>query len=372
MNESGNSPMTFVNRESITRRAMLLALPGIAFAPRLLAQHQVAPLTTVGLQQITLAVSDIERSLAFYQELFGVSVQARHERSVLLRLGTGPHFLALTEAGSATPRIDHFGMGVDGFDVDQVLEILEGHGITEGGSSGGLSGGSLKVRVVTRVSTPEMYLGDPNGLVIQLQDPKYWGGSGPLGDNCVALEDAPDSGSLELIGLSHLTINVSDPERTNAFYQETFGMDVQAFQAASPLMGVGQGSDFLMFISLGRVGRGSTLPGRIHHACFTVEDFDVVRIQNALEEHGIRPRGTGPDGSGPLRHWVSMRMPNRGGAPEGTPELYFSDPDGLSIQLQDVRYCGGGGYLGESCCPKFSYQRMTPPPPVQTRSVQPS
>ena len=349
MNQSGNSLMTLVNRESITRRAMLLALPGIAFAPRLLAQHQVAPLTTVGLQQITLAVSDIERSLAFYQELFGVSVQARHERSVLLRLGTGPHFLALTEAGSATPRIDHFGMGVDGFDVDQVLEILEGHGITEGGSSGGLSGGSLKVRVVTRGSTPEIYLGDPNGLVIQLQDPKYCGGSGPLGDNCVALEDAPDSGSLELIGLSHLTINVSDPESTNAFYQETFGMDVQAFQAASPLMGVGQGSDFLMFISLGRVGRGSTLPGRIHPACFTVEDFDVVRIQNALEEHGIRPRGTGPDGSGPLRHWVSMRMPNRGGAPEGTPELYFSDPDGLSIQLQDVRYCGGGGYLGESC-----------------------
>ena len=349
MNESGNSLMTLVNKESITRRAMLLALPGIAFAPRLLAQNQVAPLTTVGLQQITLAVSDIERSLAFYQELFGVSVQARHERSVLLRLGTGPHFLALTEAGSATPRIDHFGMGVDGFDVDQVLEILEGHGITEGGSSGGLSGGSLKVRVVTRGSTPEIYLGDPNGLVIQLQDPKYCGGSGPLGDNCVALEDAPDSGSLELIGLSHLTINVSDPESTNAFYQETFGMDVQAFQAASPLMGVGQGSDFLMFISLGRVGRGSTLPGRIHHACFTVEDFDVVRIQNALEEHGIRPRGTGPDGSGPLRHWVSMRMPNRGGAPAGTPELYFSDPDGLSIQLQDVRYCGGGGYLGESC-----------------------
>ena len=349
MNESGNRLMTLVNRDSITRRAMLLSLPGIAFAPRLIAKHQVAPLSIVGLQQITLAVSDIERSLAFYQELFGVSVQARHEKSVLLRLGTGPHFLALTEAGSAAPRIDHFGMAVEGFDVNQVLETLDSHGITGGGSSGGLSGGSLRVRVVTRGGTPEIYLSDPNGLVIQLQDPKYCGGSGPLGDNCAALEPAPDSGLLELIGLSHLTINVSDPESTNAFYQGTFGMDVQAFQAASPLMGVGQGSDFLMFISLGRTGRGSTLPAQIHHACLTLEDFDVLRIQNALEEHGIRPRGTGPDGSGPLRHWVSMRMPNRGGVPEGTPELYFSDPDGLSIQLQDVRYCGGGGYLGESC-----------------------
>jgi len=238
---------------------------------------------------------------------------------------------------------------VESFDPDRVVETLEGHGITRGGSGEGLSGGPLRTRVMTRGDTPEIYLGDPNGLIIQLQDPKYCGGSGPLGDNCAALEPAPGSGSLELIGLSHLTINVSDPESTNAFYQATFGMDVQAFQAASPLMGVGQGSDFLMFISLGRTGRGSTLPARIDHACLTVENFDVLRIQNALEEHGIRPRGTGPNRSGALRHWVSMRMPNRGGAPEGTPELYFSDPDGLSIQLQDIRYCGGGGYLGESC-----------------------
>ena len=349
MNESDNNQMTLGNGDGITRRAMLLSLPGLALTPRLLTQHRAAPLRVVGLQQVTLAVSDVERSLAFYQQLFGLSVQARHGVSALLRLGDGPHFLALTETGSATPRIDHFGMAVEDFDVDRVVEALVDHGITGGGVGESLSGGPLRVRVVTRGNTSEVYLGDPNGLIIQLQDPKYCGGSGPLGDNCTRPEPAPGGGSLELIGLSHLTINVSDPESTNAFYQETFGMDVQAFQAASPLLGVGQGSDFLMFISLGRAGRGSAAPARINHACLTLEDFDVQRIQSALEEHGIQPRGTGPGGSGPLRHWVSMRMPNRGGAPEGTPELYFSDPDGLSIQLQDVRYCGGGGYLGESC-----------------------
>jgi hypothetical protein len=81
----------------------------------------------------------------------------------------------------------------------------------------------------------------------------------------------------------------------------------------------------------------------------SLANFDVERIQSALEDHGITPRGTGPGRSGPLLHWISLRMPNRGGAPEGTPELYFSDPDGLSIQLQDVAYCGGGGYLGGVC-----------------------
>jgi len=46
---------------------------------------------------------------------------------------------------------------------------------------------------------------------------------------------------------------------------------------------------------------------------------------------------------------VTMRMPDRGGASTGTPELYFTDPDGILLQLQDVRYCGGAGYYGEIC-----------------------
>ena len=349
MSDQIKESMTASTAGVITRRGLILSLPGLALARRLLGQGQAGPLRVRGLHQITLAVSDLERSLDFYQAVFGMSVQARQGGKILLRIGDGPHFLALSEAGSEAPHIDHFGLAVENFDVDRVVRTLTAHGVTPAGRGQRLSGGPRRLRRTTRGDTPELHMGDPNGLVIQLQDPKYCGGSGPLGDNCTRPEPAPGRGSLELIGLSHLTINVSDPESTNAFYQETFGMDVQAFQAASPLLGVGQGSDFLMFISLGRAGRGSAAPARINHACLTLEDFDVQRIQSALEEHGIQPRGTGPGGSGPLRHWVSMRMPNRGGAPEGTPELYFSDPDGLSIQLQDVRYCGGGGYLGESC-----------------------
>ena len=28
-------------------------------------------------------------------------------------------------------------------------------------------------------------------------------------------------------------------------------------------------------------------------------------------------------------------------------ELYFTDPDGILMQLQDISYCGGGGYFGD-------------------------
>ncbi len=329
----------------LTRRAMLLSLPALALTSRMRAQEGVAALRVSGLHQVTLAVSDLERSLKFYQALFGMPVQVRHGASVLLRIGDGPHFMALTEAGSAPPSIDQFGMAVDDFEVDRVVAALAENGVAQTDGGPGLSGGPKRVRVTRRGDTPEVHMGDPNGLVIQLQHPKYCGGGGVLGDVCPPPEPAPERGSLALRGLSHLTIMVPSPESANAFYQETFGLDVQAFQAASPLLGVGPGVDFLMFIG----GRRSGASARIHHACLTLENFNVERIQSALEEHGVRPRGTGREGSGPLRHWVSMRMPNRGGAPEGTPELYFSDPDGLSIQIQDVTYCGGGGYLGGVC-----------------------
>jgi hypothetical protein len=47
-------------------------------------------------------------------------------------------------------------------------------------------------------------------------------------------------------------------------------------------------------------------------------------------------------------YWTK-RLPDRGGDPNGTAEFYFSDPDGIYIQLQDARYCGGSGYLGDKC-----------------------
>ena len=75
----------------------------------------------------------------------------------------------------------------------------------------------------------------------------------------------------------------------------------------------------------------------------TVEDFNVERILDDLAAFGIPGRGENEGANVPFRSSVSMRMPNRGGAPAGTPELYFTDPDGLRIQVQDPTYCGGGG-----------------------------
>ena len=62
---------------AVARRTFLAALPALALAPGLRAQPSAAPLKVRGLSQLTLTVSDLPRSLRFYQELFGMPIQAR-------------------------------------------------------------------------------------------------------------------------------------------------------------------------------------------------------------------------------------------------------------------------------------------------------
>jgi catechol 2,3-dioxygenase-like lactoylglutathione lyase family enzyme len=195
-----------------------------------------------------------------------------------------------------------------------------------------------------RGDTRELYFADARGLIVQLTDPEYCGGTGPAGTICGPLEAAPE-GLMRLHELNHFTVFVNDGAEANRFYQDLFGLAVQAYQGPqAPVTGIGDGYQFVMYAG---PQREAATPANIHHGCFNMHEFDVDRILSMLTDYGLSARGDAP--AGPLMHYVSLRMPERGGAEGGTPELYFTDPDGILMQLQDVSYCGGGGYLGNAC-----------------------
>src|SRR5688572_28810379 len=94
-----------------SRREVLLSLPAIALLPGALTAQTKGQLRARGLHSMTLAVTDVKRSLQFYQGLFGMPVQARHGDSPLLRVGSGPKFMALTPAAAnGTPGVTRFGI----------------------------------------------------------------------------------------------------------------------------------------------------------------------------------------------------------------------------------------------------------------------
>jgi catechol 2,3-dioxygenase-like lactoylglutathione lyase family enzyme len=151
----------------ITRRNFLLALSAVVMAPRVMAQAN-KPIITRRLNNVMIAVSDMKRSLEFYQKLFGTPVQ--QGGVAVVRVGAGPHFFAISEAkGGAKPDYLSYGMTVDNFDPDRIMKILSDLGV----------GGA---QVTTREGTQELWVPDPDGIKIQLQHAAYGYGSGPRGD----------------------------------------------------------------------------------------------------------------------------------------------------------------------------------------------
>ena len=339
----------------LNRRSFLLALPAFAMTPGLLLElgtrtPRRRALTTLALNHVELAVSDVARSVEFYETVLGTPVQARRAGATILRLGAGPQFMAVRAvAPGEQPSLARMGIAVDGFDVNGVIGQLQDAGLTTAGSELPTQP-AMRIWTVDRGAgdgSRDLFFGDPNGLVVQVVDRSHCGGEGPLGNSCGTVGPTPD-GIMRAVDLNHFTSGTSNPAASVQFFQEVFGLPVQAYQAATPALGIAAGPQFLMFTGGGDAAAGPPR-GDINHVCMTVEDFDVERILSDLAGYGISARGENEGANVPFRSSVSMRMPNRGGAPEGTPELYFTDPDGLRIQVQDPTYCGGGGVLGSVC-----------------------
>jgi glyoxylase I family protein len=146
----------------MSRRDLLGALTALLVAP---------PAPEVGvakqLNHVTVFVPNVERSHAFYRDLLGMAVLTKQEPGVNLRAGGGFLGLYPAEQGSKA-RIDHFCLGLEKFDADATRAKLAAQG--------------LEAIVRLRGDTKELYFTDPDGLRVQLQDVRYRGGVGPLGD----------------------------------------------------------------------------------------------------------------------------------------------------------------------------------------------
>jgi len=231
-------------------------------------------------------------------------------------------------------------MTVEGFDVDRITQVLAGHGVSRTSTS---EAGPMRAWVRMRgpengganEGTPEFYVNDPDGIRFQLQDPRYCGGPGVLGDGRPSV--SPLEGVLTVREFQSFTLGVSNQQRSLDFYQSLFGMTVEGQAGSVPMLGVGSGLQRLLI-------DGSAVGGatpRVTQVCLVMDGFDPDEVQRALSEFGVMPRGDNPSAAEPMASWIRMRG--------DTPELFFTDPDGIIIQLQDTSYCGGAGSLGNVC-----------------------
>lgn len=122
-------------RGGLTRRQLiegLTALVTVAGATSVAAQ--AAGLQATGVNHTSVLVSDLQRSIDFYGRVFGLKVVSEDKPNKIVRLGAGGSGVASTLVSlrqqSPAGTIDHFALSVQGFNRDNVTQVLKQHGLT--------------------------------------------------------------------------------------------------------------------------------------------------------------------------------------------------------------------------------------------------
>lgn len=117
--------------------------------------------------------------------------------------------------------------------------------------------------------------------------------------------------------MNHVSLSVNDVNQSADFYEKVLGLKVISRPANGGInMGLGDES-FLGLYNLSN-------PGSMHHLCIGVENYDPDSLAEKLKEHQISAT-------------VNRNAANR---TSGGDQLYFSDPDGIIVQLAEHGYLG--------------------------------
>jgi catechol 2,3-dioxygenase-like lactoylglutathione lyase family enzyme len=118
-------------RGALSRRGLIqgLAMLTAAGGAASLAQGQGAGLKGTKIDHISIQVTDLARSVAFYEKTFGLTVMSEDKPNEIARLGAGKIIVSLHHK-SPTGLVDHFAIGVENFNRQSVTKQLAELGIT--------------------------------------------------------------------------------------------------------------------------------------------------------------------------------------------------------------------------------------------------
>ena len=112
-------------RELVQSLTMLAATSGTTST----AHAQEAGIQGTKIDHVSIQVSDLPRSIAFYQKMFGLTIVSEDKPNEIVRLGAGKVLVSLHHK-SPTGLVDHFAIGVERFDREVVTRQLKERGAT--------------------------------------------------------------------------------------------------------------------------------------------------------------------------------------------------------------------------------------------------
>jgi len=121
---------------ALTRRELIQGLAALATAGAAASEVAAAPLqgpapafTSPTIDHISIQVTDLPKSIAFYQSVFGYKIVSEDKPNEIVRLGINKTRVSLHHK-APYELIDHYAIGVDPFNKDAVTKHLKAHGLT--------------------------------------------------------------------------------------------------------------------------------------------------------------------------------------------------------------------------------------------------
>jgi catechol 2,3-dioxygenase-like lactoylglutathione lyase family enzyme len=112
---------------ALTRRGLIQNLAMLTAAGGAAADAQDAGIKAAKIDHVSIQVSDLPRSIAFYEKMFGLTILSEDKPNEIVRLGAGKVLVSLHHK-SPTGLVDHFAIGVEKFNKESVTRELKERG----------------------------------------------------------------------------------------------------------------------------------------------------------------------------------------------------------------------------------------------------
>ncbi len=116
---------------ALTRRQLVQGLAALAAAGESMpiARAQGAAAQGARIDHVSIQVTDLPRSVTFYQTMFGLTAVSEDKPNEIVRLGAGGKVLVSLHHKSPVGVVDHFAIGVEKFNRDAVTQAFKTRGV---------------------------------------------------------------------------------------------------------------------------------------------------------------------------------------------------------------------------------------------------
>jgi len=266
----------------MTRRDVLGFFGAGALILRRPGQEDPTPAFSA-LDHIEFFVSNVEKSRDFFVRIFGNTLLSRNNKRYLK---LGATYMAFEQPrANGEIKVDHTSVAIKGLEMPKLHAFLEQRGIAYQDYPSGRD-----TAVV-----------DADGIRMQLSPENGWGLLNPATFTAekIAMTEEP---VFRPVSMDHVVLNVSDPEKSAAFYQKFLGVPTRS------------NNRIWFHAGASRIGLQQTPTGQhpgVYYFCVKADSFNTETATRRLQQAGAK---------------VEM--------PEVPGTIRFRDLDGYLIQVQ--------------------------------------